>query len=106
MMCGQTGRELTRQLAQLNVELAAEVALAVAAETIAAKAGEIGAVGGEVQSSRTEALVGWRSPALRRRENGEVGMPPAPVLAPLAAAHAESAAMAVGVAVADAFRGA
>jgi len=105
MLRGQTGRELMRQLARLDQGLVAKAALAAEAEAIAVAAGEAGAAGGEVQAARTEALVGWRSPALRRRENGDVGIPPAPVLAAVAAAHAEYVAVAVGAAVADALRG-
>lgn len=105
MFRGQTGRELIRRLARLNLDRAAEAALAVAAEAIAVAAGDAGAAGGEVQATRVEALVGWRSPALRRRENGDVGVAPAPVLAPVAAAHAERTAATVGAAVADALRG-
>ena len=106
MLRGQTGRELVRRLARLNLDLAAEVALAVEAEAIAVAAGEVGAAGGEVQAARAEARVGWRSSALRRRENGDVGVAPAPVLAPVAAAHAERAAAAVCAAVAEVLRGA
>jgi hypothetical protein len=106
MLGGQTGRELLRRLARLNLDLAAEAALAVEAEVIAAATGEAGAAGGEVRAAGAEALVGWRSSALRSRENGDVGVVPAPVLAPVAAARAERAAAAVGAAVADALRGA
>jgi hypothetical protein len=105
MLRGQTGRELVRQLVRLDLDLAAEAALAAEAEAIVVAAGEAGAAGGEVQAARTEALVGWRSPALRRRENGDVGVPPASVLAPVTAAHAQRVAAAVGAAVADALRG-
>jgi hypothetical protein len=106
MLGGQTGRELMRRLTRLNLDLAAEAALAVAAEAIAVAAAEAGAVGGEVRAARAEALVGWRSSALRWRENGDAGVVPAPVLAPVAAAHAERAAAVVGAAVADALQGA
>ncbi len=106
MSRGQTGRELMRQLARLDLDLAAGAALAAETEAILVAAGEAGAAGGEVRVARTEALVGWRSPALRRREHGDVGMPPAPVLAPVGAAHAERVVAAVGAAVTDALRGA
>ena len=106
MLRGQTGRELMRQLARLDLDLAAEAALATEADAIVVAAGEVGATGGEVEAAGSEALVGWRSPALRRRENGDVGVPPAPVLAPVVAAHAQRVAAGVGAAVADALRGA
>jgi hypothetical protein len=106
MFSGQTGRELMRHLAWLDLDAVAEAALAAEAEAIGVAAGEAGAAGGEVRAARTGALVGWCSPAVRRRENGDVGVPPAPVLAPVAAAHAERVVAAVGAAIADALRGA
>ncbi len=97
---------LRRHLARLDLALAAEAALAAQAEVVLAAAHETGTAGGEVRADRTDALVGWRSPALRRRESGDVGVPPAPVLATVAMELGAPAAMAVGAAVADALRGA
>ena len=100
------GRGLRQHLVRLDLERAMEAALAEQAVVIAAAAREAGADSGEVRAAGTEALVGWCSPAVRRRENGDVGVPPAPVLAPVAAAHAERVVAAVGAAIADALRGA
>ena len=101
---GRTGRELIQGLARLDLDSVAAAALATEAEAIAAAAGEAGAAGGEVRATGTEALVGWRSAVLRRREHGDAGMPPSPVLAPVAEAHGAGAAAAVGMAVVDALR--
>jgi hypothetical protein len=101
-----TMRGLMRHLARLDLELAAETALAAQAEAIAAAARAAGAEGGEVRAARTEAVVGWRSAALRQRERGDVGVRPRPVLSPVVMAQGGLAAEAIGVAVADALRGA
>jgi ATP-dependent helicase YprA (DUF1998 family) len=100
------GRGLRQHLVRLDLERAMEAALAEQAVVIAAAAREAGADSGEVRAAGTEALVGWRSAALRRRESGDAGVPPRPVLAPVALAHGGHAAEAVGAAVADALRGA
>lgn len=99
-------RGLMRHLARLDLDLAAEAALAAQARVVAAAAGRVGADGGEVVAAGAEAVVGWRSAALRRREQGDVGVPPQPALAPLAMAQGAQAAEAVAAAVADALRGA
>ena len=101
-----TMRGLMRHLARLDLELAAETALAAQAEALAAVAREAGADGGAVRTVGTEAVVAWRSPVLRQRERGDVGVRPQPVLAPVALAHGARIAEAVGAAVADALRGA
>ena len=91
-----TLRGLMRHLAQLDLERVAETALAAQAEAIAAAAREAGADGGEVRAAKGEALVGWRSVALRRRERGDLSVRPRPVLAPVAVAQGGRAAEAVG----------
>jgi hypothetical protein len=101
-----TLHRLMRHLAQLDLELAAEAALAAQVEAIAMAAREAGADGGEVQAAKMETLVGWRSAALRRCERGDVGVHPLSVLAPVVVAQGARAAAAVGAAVADALRGA
>ncbi len=101
-----TLRGLMRHLAQLDLEGVAATALAAQAEAIAAAVREAGADGGDVQTAKVEALVGWRSAALRRRERGDFGMRPRPALAPVAVAQGACVAAAVGAAVADALRGA
>lgn len=101
-----TLRGLRRHLARLDLETVAEAALSVQAEAITAAAHRAGAPGGEVRAGQTEAVVGWRSAAQRRRESGDAGLRPEPVLAPLAMAHGAEVAAAVGAAVADAVRGA
>lgn len=107
MLRERTGRWLMQHFARLDLALAAEAALAAQAEAIAAAAREAGADGGEVvRVAGTQAVVGWRSAALRRRERGDVGVQPQPVLAPVAIARGAHVAAAVGAAVADALRGA
>ena len=99
-------RGLGRHLARLDLDAAAETALAAQAEVVAAAARAVGAEGGEVQAAGMGVLVGWRSAALRRREVGEAGVRPQPVLAPVAVALGAQVAETVGAAVADAIRGA
>ena len=106
MLRERTGRRLMQHFARLDLQLAAEAALAAQAEAVAAAACGAGADGGEVRVAGTEAVVGWRSAALRRRERGDVGAQPQPVLAPGAVAQGARVAAAIGAAVADAIRGA
>ena len=100
-LCG-----LIKHLARLDLQLVAETALATQAEAIAERARAAGAGGGEVQAAGPVAVVGWHSAALRRRERGDVGVPPQPLLASVVAAQGSGAAEAVSAAVADALRGA
>jgi hypothetical protein len=95
-------RGLMQHLARLDLQLAAETALAEQAAAIAEAAHAAGARSGEVRAAGAEVLIGWRSAALRRHENGEVGTPPQSVLAPVVAAQGASTAEAVGAAVAGA----
>lgn len=101
-----TLRGLMQHLGRLELERTAAAVLAAQAEAIATAAREAGAGGGEVLATAQEALIGWRSAALRRRERGELGERPRPVLARVGAAQGASAAEAVGAAIADALRGA
>ena len=100
-----TVRGLRRHLARLDLEPAAEAALAAQAGAIVEAARAAGADDGEAQVAGSEALVGWRSAALRRRERGDAGVPPQPVLGPVAATHGALAAEAVAAAGVDALRG-
>ena len=100
-----TVRGLLRDLARLDLDLVLEAALVEQGAVLAAAAHAAGAKGGDVTVAASEAVVGWRSATLQRREAGEVGAPPAPVLVPLAIAEAPRIATAIGMATADAVRG-
>ena len=101
-----TLRGLMRHLARLDLDARGGGGAGGAGRGDRGGGARVGADGGEVRAAGTGAMVGWRSAALRRRERGDVGVPPAPVLAPVAVAHGARAAAAVGAAVADALRGA
>jgi len=68
--------EVRQHLAQLNLQKAAETALATQVEMLAKCASAAGANGDEVWTGETVTQIGCHSAALRGRERGEVGMPP------------------------------
>jgi hypothetical protein len=92
---------LVTKLATLDVEAIAERAAAIEAKDIAEA---LPLERGEVRAGQGRVEIGWRSAALRRREQGDVGVPPRPGVAAVMAARGERAAEAIGKAVADALR--